>query len=62
MTLSSISSVIESAKLANNKRLLSMAMSPSELRCAEKAVARGLMSKHYMMMPGFGAVWAYQLP
>lgn len=59
MTFTSISSVIASAKAANNGRLLTLSMTAGEVRCAEKAVARGLMTKHHMTFPGFGAVWAY---
>ena len=61
MIQTSISSVIEEAKLANNKRLNSMAMSEAQVRCAEKAVARGLMTAHTARMPGFGFVKLYQL-
>lgn len=59
--MNSITSVIASAKLANNKRLNSMAMTPGEIRCAEKAVERGLMTKHFARFPGFGYVALYQL-
>jgi len=61
MNTTSMSQVLDSAKLANNKRLLSIAMNPAEIRAAEKAVARGLMSKYYMTMVGFGIIFAYQL-
>ena len=52
---------LESAKLANNGRLIEIAMTDVEKRGAEKAVARGLMTKHSMKMPGWGYVNAYQL-
>lgn len=61
MTLTSITSVIASAKLANNKRLNSMAMTPGEIRCAEKAVARGLMTTHNAYFPGYGYVKMFEL-
>jgi hypothetical protein len=60
-TMNSISSVIESAKLANNGRLNSLAMTPGAIRCAEKAVARGLMTKHFASFPGFGMVALYEI-
>ena len=60
-TAASISSVMDAAKAANNKRLITFAMTPSQIRCAEKAVARGLMTKHFMRFPGFDMVAAYQL-
>lgn len=61
MNASSITAVIASAKLANNNRLNSMAMTASEISCAEKAVARGLMTKHFARFPGFGMVALYEL-
>jgi hypothetical protein len=59
--MNSISSVIESAKLANNGRLNSLAMTPGAIRCAEKAVARGLMTMHHAHFPGFGMVKLFSL-
>lgn len=52
---------LESAKLSNNGRLMETAMNAVEKRGAEMAVARGLMTKHSMKMPGWGYVTAYQL-
>ena len=52
---------LESAKLANNGRLIETAMTDVEKRGAEKAVDRGLMTKNSMKMPGWGYVTAYQL-
>ena len=60
-TISPMKTAIESAKLANNGRLLEIAMTAIEKRGAEMAVARGLMTKHFMAMPGKGYVAAYQL-
>lgn len=59
MTLTSMSSVIDAAKASNNGRLIGLSMTDAEKRAAEKAVARGLMVKHFMTFPGFGVVWAY---
>ena len=62
MTLiSSMKTALESAKLANNGRLVETAMSAIEKRGAEMAVARGLMTKYSMKMPGWGYVTTYQL-
>ena len=60
-TSASISSVIAAAKLANNRRLNSLALTGSQISCAEKAVARGLMTKHFSKFPGFGMVAMYEL-
>jgi hypothetical protein len=59
--MNSITSVMASAKLSNNRRLNSMAMTPGAIRCAEKAVARGLMTKHFAHFPGFGMVAMYEI-
>ena len=56
-----IKTALESAKLANNGRLIEIAMTDIEKRGAEKAVARGLMTKHFMYMPSKGYFAAYQL-
>ena len=52
---------LESAKLSNNGRLVETAMNAVEKRGAEMAVARGLMTKYSMKMPGWGYVTAYHL-
>lgn len=57
----SITSVIAKAKLANNRRLNSMALTQSEISCCEKAVARGLMTKHSARFHGYGYVALYEL-
>jgi hypothetical protein len=51
---SSITQVIDKAKATNNLRLNSMAMTPSEISCAEKAVARGLMVKKTVNVHSYG--------
>lgn len=61
ITSASISSVIASAKLSNNGRLNSLAMTQSELRCAEKAVARGLMKMWHAEFPGYGYVKLFSI-
>ena len=61
MTTYSITKIIEEAKLANNGRLNSMAMTGPQKRAAEKAVERGAMTKHFATFPGYGGVWMYQL-
>ena len=59
MTTYSITQVIADAKAANNGRLVALSMTEQQKRLAEKAVARGLMTKHFMEFPGFGFVAAY---
>ena len=59
MTTYSITAVIADAKLANNGRLIAIAMTGAQIRAAEKAVARRLMAKYHMNFPGFGFVAAY---
>jgi len=61
MTATSIATVIAQAQASNNGRLNSLAMTAGEIRCAEKAVARGLMTKHFATMPGYGPVSFFQL-
>ena len=60
-TINPMKTALESAKLANNGRLVETAMNAVERRGAEMAVARGLMKKHSMKLPGWGYVTAYQL-
>lgn len=57
----SISQVLSDAAQANNKRMLAFAMTEPQKRAAEKAVARGLMTKYHMDFPGYGMVLAYSL-
>lgn len=57
----SITEVTAKAKLSNNGRLLSFAMTEPQKRAAEKAVGRGLMTKYHMKFPGFGYVACYAL-
>lgn len=57
----SIATVIAQAKASNNGRLNALAMTAGEVRCAEKAVARGLMTKHFANFPGFGPSALYAL-
>ena len=61
MNTYSITAVIADAKLANNGRLIEIAMTGAQVRAAEKAVLRGLMTKYFMNFPGFGAVAAYAI-
>lgn len=61
MQATSISSVIAQALASNNHRLNSLAMTAGEKRCAEKAVERGLMTKHHASFPGYGPVLMYEL-
>lgn len=61
MNTYSISQVIADAKLANNGRLVALSMTGAQMRAAEKAVQRGLMTKFHMNFPGFGAVATYAL-
>ena len=61
MTTYSISQVIADAKATNNGRLVALSMTDAQKRAAEKAVARGVMSLHFMRFPGFGMVAAYQV-
>ncbi len=63
MTTYSITEIVAAAKLANNGRLLTSAMTGPQIRAAEKAVARGLMTKHAMPFPGYGPffIFAYQI-
>ena len=61
MNTCSITEVAAQAKATNNGRLLSFAMTEPQKRAAEKAVARGLMTKHHMKFPGFGYVACYAL-
>ncbi len=60
-TTYSITAVMADAKLANNKRLIALSMTGPQIRAAEKAVLRGLMTKYFMNFPGFGAVAAYAI-
>lgn len=57
----SITSIIADAKASNNGRLIALAMNDGQVRAAEKAVARGLMTKHTVMWPGYGAVASYSI-
>lgn len=57
----SICRVIADAKASNNGRLIGLAMTGAQVRCAEKAVARGLMVKSIVMWPGYGAVASYSI-
>lgn len=52
----SISSVMKKARASNNGRLNSMALTASEIRCAKKAVERGLLKSWHAKFPGFGYV------
>ena len=61
MSVASISSVIASAKASNNGRLNSMAMTQAQIRCAEKAVERGLMKMWHARFPGYGYVKLYSV-
>jgi len=61
MNTYSISQVIADAKASNNGRLVALSMTGQQIRSAEKAVERGLMTKYHMNFPGFGAVAAYAL-
>ena len=60
MQINSITSIMQKAALANNKRLISLSMTGAEIRMAEKAVERGLMTKYSMNFPGFKFVPVYQ--
>lgn len=53
-TAASISSIVAKAKASNNGRLNSLALNASEIRVAEKAVARGLLKSYGVEWPGFG--------
>lgn len=57
----SITRIMAKAEEANNKRLNSMSMTQSEMRVADKAVERGLMSMHFADFPGFGFVKMYKI-
>ena len=57
----SIDSIIASARLANNGRLLSTAMTGKEIEAAEQAVTQNLLKKYKLRMAKWGYVTAYQL-
>ncbi len=61
MNTYSITEIVATAKAANNNRLIALAMTEPQKRAAEKAVVRGLMTKHHMKFPGFGFVAAYEV-
>lgn len=57
----SISAVIARAAASNNGRLNGLAMTATEKRCADKAVERGLMTRHHATWPGYREVVMYEL-
>ncbi len=61
MNTYSITDVIAAAKATNNGRLTGLTITEPQKRAAEKAVARGLMTKYHMTFPGFGPTVVYAL-
>ena len=61
MNTYSITDIIAAAKKTNNGRLTGLNITEPQKRAAEKAVARGLLTKYHMNFPGFGFTVVYAL-